>query len=209
MDATVSAVLHEIATNLRPLETLQQSSLPEQLLVTFITAVLSFISAIMVALKIEDIKRNREKSNLVPGKIIRTRQGATIHFRLPLKNQSNYIARKVEVDVEKIIDDDGHEREIVPTPLDWTHGEELRDIFPNQTALLNICEVQQEQGKFIKVRAVRIMHLDEMVVVKKGTTKVILKYYQENGQTGKIRLKIVWNGNKTFNKRDLPTITVF
>lgn len=212
MDATTAALLKEISLNLKLLEFLTQSLLSKELLIVFITALLSFVSAIAVALTIESIKKSREKTKLIPGEVFKVLQGATYHYRLPLTNESGYIARHMEVDLEKVIDDDGTERIIVPTPLDWTHrhhNESLRDIFPHQTALLNICEVQQKQGEFIKIRAVPIMHLKDMVVVKKGTTKVFLKYYQENGQTGKLKLKIVWNGNESFKDEDLPKIKLY
>lgn len=212
MDATTAALLKEISLNLKSLETLLQSSLFKELFVVFITALLSFVSAITVVLTIEGIKKRREKAKLIPGNIFKVPQGATYHYRLPLTNASDYIARNVEVDLEEIIDDDRKVRNIVPTPLDWTHrphNESLRDIFPHQTALLNICEVQQTQGEFIKIRAVHIMHLKDMVSVKKGTTKVFLKYYQENGQTGELKLKIVWNGNESFKEEDLPKIQLF
>lgn len=174
----------------------------------FFGALFAAVGAICVALLLDRIRKFTEKTNLVSGEIIKNLQGPSYHFRLPLTNQSDYVARKVEVDVEKIIDDNGEERKIVPTPLDWTHKEEQRDIFPHQTAFLNICEAQQEVGKFIKIRAVRIMHLEEMVVIKKGVTRVTLRFYQENGQTGEIKLKIVWNGNETFKEQDLPTISI-
>lgn len=204
MDSTISAALQEIAKNSRFLSSLNQP-FPFNLSGEFFGAFFAAIGAILVALLLDKIRREVEKTNLIPGKIIKNLQGAQYHFRLSITNKSDYIARKVEVDLEKITENDGTERRIVPTPLDWTHRDEFRDIFPHQTAYLNICEVQQEQDKFIKIRAVRIMHLD-MVIVKKGTTKVVLRYYQENGQTGEIKLRITWNGNETFNENDLPTI---
>lgn len=209
MEATISALLQQIASNLKLLEILKQSSLPQELLVTFLTALLSLIVAIIVALKVEDIKRAREKSKLVIGNVLITPQGDQYHFRLPITNDSQYLAKNVEVDVEKIIEENGHEKSIVPTPLDWTHKGEVRNIFPHQTAHLNILEVQQIEGEFIKVRAPRIMHLIEMVVLNKGTTTIILKYYQENGQTGEIKLKVKWKGKEKLNKEDLPEVHVF
>lgn len=205
MDATVSAMLKEIASNLEPLSALREN-FPFNLSEEFFGAVFAAVGAIIVALTIDKIKKGIEKPILVPDKILKTPQGATYHFRLPLKNDSEYIAKRVEVTIEKIVDPDGQEREIVPTPFEWTHGNENRDIFPHQTALLNICEVQQEQGKFIRLKIPRIMHLDSMTLLNQGTTKLTLEYYMENGQTGEIKLKVEWNGNKSFDEEDLPKI---
>lgn len=205
MDATVSAIIKEIASSLESLSALREN-FPLNLSEEFFGAVFAAVGAIIVALTIDKIKKGIEKPLLIPGKILKTLQGATYHFRLPLKNDSEYIAKRVEVNIDKIVDPNDREREIVPTPFDWTHGNEIRDIFPHQTALLNICEVQQEQGKFIRLSIPRIMHLDSMTLLTQGTTKLALKYYMENGQTGEIKLKVVWNGNESFNEEDLPKI---
>lgn len=207
-DATTSALLKEIASTLKPLSALKES-FSFNLSNDFFGALFAAFSAIAVALFLDKIRRRIEISKIMLVKVVKHPQNNKWYYRLWLKNDSDYIAKNVVVNLEKVIDDDGNNREILLTPLSWTHrDEESRDIFPHQDAYLNICEVQLEQNKFIRLTAPRIMHLDDMVIVKKGTTKILLRYYQENGQNDEIKLKIEWNGNESsFDQDNLPEIT--
>ena len=209
MDATTSAFLQQIATNLEPLKALSQH--PQiQFMPQFMASAFAIVTALVIVYFMEPWKRWFQKSKIVAEKVIPKYQNGQYLYRLILTNKSNYVAKNVEIEVEDVYDDGGEPRaNFVAAPLRWTHRSATpRDIYPHQTVYLDICEVRQEQNKFITLTAPHIMDLPEMVTIRMGKTKVKLKYYQEDGQTGVITLEINWNGNETFKSPDLPKIRV-
>jgi len=175
-----------------------------------ISSIFAILTALTVTFLIDPWKRWFRRTNLIPIDVISYFQDFQYIYRLQLRNESCYTAKNVEIDVEGVRDNGDKLREnFVPSPLSWTHRTtEPRNILPHQNAFLDICEVKQEANKFIILAAPHIKPLKEMPYIKKGTTRLVLKYYQENGQTGEVKLKITWNGNETFNEGDLPTVVI-
>lgn len=214
MVSTTSALLEQIAKNLEPLENLNQPF--EGVFTKFLNPVFIAVTTgtlvAFITLVLQDwIKRNWHKPKIKPIEVVPKFQNDQYIYRLVFTNDSNYLASNVEVDIIKIIDPDRKKRNFVPSPLRWTHGSEKpRSIFPRQPANLDICEVKKESGKFIMLVAPNLTGLDEMRKILKGTTNLHLEYYTENGQTGKITLKIKWNGKEIFDKKgkNLPKVRI-
>ncbi len=208
MDSTASELLRKIASNLEPLKNLNQnqfSFIPE-----IITAFLSIGVALIVAYLIQPWNRWVQKSNVEAIKVIRNFQQYQYLYRLQIVNDSNYIARNVQIDIEDIVEST-NSRNIIPAPMRWTHGDtKPKDILPHQTVYLDLIEVKQEQGRFIKLTAPNIMDLDEMSVLNKGISILYFRQYQENGQTREFKLKIEWNGKEIFDTKliNLPIINL-
>jgi hypothetical protein len=132
-------------------------------------------------------------------------------YRLIVKNDSKYIAKKVEIDIDEVIDDDNNPRKnFLSAPHNWTHRDDssLRDIFPHQIAYLDIVTINQVENQFIALYARILWNIPDMSIIKPGTTILKFKYYTENGQTDDIKLQVKWNGNKTLNENDLPEIKI-
>jgi len=213
MESTTSALLQQIANNLEPLKNLNQTS--EGIFTDFFNpvfaAVVTGALVSLVTLVLQDwFKRNWQKPKIKPIEVIPKFQKYQYIYRLVFTNDSNYLASNVEVDIIEVIDPDGKKRNFIPSPLRWTHrSEKPRSIFPHQPAYLDICEVKQEVGKFIMLAVPNLGGLDEMLTISKGITVLHLEYYEENGQTGKIKLEIKWNGKEDFNiKGSLPKIAL-
>lgn len=219
MDATISAllkqvatnsgVLNQIATNLQPLSNLKQDH-PSEFWTQIIASFFAIITALIVAYLMPLMIKLLQKPKLKPLRIFRVLQTYQYIYRLAIKNDSDYVAKKIKIDIENVIDEGSVSREnFLPAPLSWTHGQEAtRDIFPHETAYLDICAVKQEANKFITLTAPNIESFPDMAILKKGTTQLKVRYYNENGQTGDIKIKVVWNGNETFDEANLPEISI-
>lgn len=208
MDATISALLKEatdslelIVAGLEPLKSLSWGLVfqPE-----FIGAFLSSAVALAIALWQSEWKRRRERSDIRSLEVISVYQKPSYYYRLVLLNKGKYTARNIEVDVEEVYDDEDRKRDnFIPAPLRWTHiNTTTRNIFPNQVAYLDVCEFKREQGKNLRLLAPNIVDLSDMPYLKAGQTRLILRCYQENGQTGKIDVFVNWSGRED----DLPNL---
>lgn len=175
-----------------------------------IASLFAIFTALVVAYLMEPWRRSFMKTNLVPIKVVSQLQGGTYCYRLAIENDSHYIAKNVEIDLEEIKDDGNITRQnLIPSPLSWTHrSRESRDIQPHQTVYLNLLEAIQEQNKFLRITAPNIQHLDDMTLIKPGESKLTLKVYQDNGQIKQITIKVTWNGNESFEEADLPEIKI-
>lgn len=72
--------------------------------------------------------------------------------------------------------------------------------------MIDLFNIQMEEKKFICLATPNLIGIPEMPYILKGETILLLCYYQENGQTGDIKLKVEWNGIEDF--QNLPTITI-
>jgi len=225
MDATISALLEQIATNLKPLEALDQPISLAQI----IGAIISFLVGGFTALAALIIKERYElsrQSNISPVKYVptyqepedKTRGQSQWIYRLEFINDSKYIAKNVEMYIQEIYDDGNIFRDnFIPSPLRWTHRDARpRDIFPKQTVLLDIFEVKFRPQEPIILAAPNLDGLKSMKDIRAGKTGLILKYYQENGQTGYFEVIVKWNGKEPLiiegeseSKDNLPTISHF
>lgn len=136
------------------------------------------------------------------------RQNLHWNYRLVIKNDSNHIAKNVEFDIEEVIFNGTKRVNFLPAPLNWTHGNSLRDIFPHQIAYLDIIIVNNLENVPIALCAPVLYGLSEMVKIEAGTTLLKLKYYTENGKTGTIDLKVTWNGSSATDENNLPEISI-
>lgn len=213
MDATASALLKEainslelIVANLEPLKSLRQRLLLQpDFIGAFIGALLSSAAALTIALRQDEWRRRKRKSDIKALEVVGVYQNSIRYYRLVLRNEGKYTARNIEVDVEEVYDEGGKERDnFIPAPLRWTHiNTTTRNIFPNQVAYLDICEFKQEQGRsFIRLFAPNIKNLNDMPYLGAGQTKLVLRHYQENGQTGEIEVFVNWSGRE----EDLPSL---
>lgn len=225
INATTSALLQQIAMNLKPLETLGQPISLAQI----IGAVISFLVGSFVALAALVIKERYElshKSNINPIKCVPAYQEpegnsggqAQWIYRLEFVNDSRYVANNVDMYVQEVYDDGNILRKnFIPSPLRWTHRDSKpRDIFPHQTVLLDLFEIKFRQQEPIILAAPNLDGLKSIKDIKAGKTCLILKYYQENGQIGYFEVVVEWNGeeplivaNKPESKGNLPKISHF
>lgn len=207
MSATTSALIKNFNKSLQEITSLLNQPSAIKLLPDVIASLFTIGTALIIAYLMEPWKRFFQKTKLRPVEIVRKFQNFQYLYRLVILNDSDYLAKNVEINTEQVFDYDNTIRDFIPAPLRWTHGSDYpRDIFPHQTVYLDICEVKQEQNKFITLTLPHLAGLDEMLIIKKGRTKLVLKYYQENGQTGIIKLEIKWNGKENFTEEDLPKI---
>lgn len=207
--ATNSGALNKIASNIQAYSNIKQEQ-PFSFWAQIIASFFVIITALIVAYLMPFMIKLFQKPKLRPLKILKVLQTYQYIYRLTIKNDSNFIAKNVEIDIEGITDDGGVPREnFIPAPLRWTHRDDAsRDVFPHQTAYLDICAVKREANKFITLAAPNIEAFPDMVILKSGTTNIKLRYYNENGQAEDIKIKVVWNGNETFNDADLPKLSI-
>jgi hypothetical protein len=165
---------------------------------------------IIYALYRDNISHHWKKPKIKFIKVIKNFQGNICIYRLVIKNDSNYIAKNVEIDIEEVIDDDGNKRDnFLPAPHNWTHIDKpLRDIFPHQIAYLDILTINEVPNQFIALYTRILWFIPNMTIIKPGTTILKFKYYTENGQTGNINLQVKWKGKETFDENDLPEIKI-
>lgn len=214
IDSTTSGYLKQITEFLNQLKPASPSLfniISSQSIGAFIAGLFTIITTLILLYLKEPILRRLRKTRLVPLRVIKHHQDkGLIVYRLVILNDSNYLSKNVTVEIKEIIDDGGVSREnFVQSPLRWTHlSQKPRDIYPHQDAWLDLFDVTLTQGKYIRLSAPNISDLPDLPYLNQGKTKMVLNYYQENGQNGTIELQIVWNGNETFQDNDLPIVTI-
>lgn len=214
LDSTASSYFKQIIESLnqlKPVSTSLFTTISSQSIGAFIAGLFTIITTLILLYLKEPILRRLRKTKIVPLRVIRHHQNkGLIVYRLIILNDSNYLAKNVEVDIKEIIDDGGVSRiNFVQSPLNWTHlSQKPRDIYPHQDAWLDLFDVTLTQGKYMRLSAPNISGLPDLPYLKQGKTKLVLNYYQENGQNGTIELQVEWNGNETFQGNDLPVVTI-
>lgn len=143
-------------------------------------------------------EKKMNKSHLTILKITRNEQMGVHVYRLAIKNEGDYVAEDLEIELVEIIENGKNRENLVPSPMRWTHIKEdisVRDIFPHQTTFLDILEVREISPNdhsigLIELTALHIGYLKEMVKINSGKTVIRLRFYQKNGQTGSISFVI-------------------
>lgn len=172
--------------------------------------VVGVVVAIITVLLTEQAFLNR-RSNLVEVGIVLNPQQSQYVWRLQLVNKGRYPARNVRADVERLLSESS-QRTIVVSPLNWAHNPGdiyTRDIFPNQTAYLDICVAYITpcyDPEHFKLSNNLVHTIDESSSIYKGETRVDIGLYQESGQRVKIELKIDWDGS--YQKESLEGVEV-
>ncbi|MBI2611690.1 hypothetical protein HYW54_03015 [Candidatus Gottesmanbacteria bacterium] len=229
IDATTSALLQKIADNLRPLEALDQPISAFQVIGEFIPIATGAMVALLTLIIKENYDRYFHKSRLVP--VEKPTEDMRVYqepedrslpaqwiYRLELLNDSNYIAKNVEIYIQEVYDNGANFRKnFIPSPLRWTHRDSKpRNIFPHQTVLLDLFEIKFRKLEPVVLAAPNLEGLKNIRDLRAGKMLLILKYFQQNGQTGHFEVKIEWNGNEPLilanqptTIDNLPTITNF
>lgn len=201
MDATTSALLKQLANNLESLKSLNS---PFYTNAGFLGSLIASITALIIAIFTEPfLNKFIRKTKLRVKGVTSHIQGAgdLIVHRLLIKNESNYRAKDVEVDVEQIYDGDEKRQNFLPVPLGWTHshavngGHVARDIHPNQSVYLDICNyIKRKDGDVLQLSLKAGSEIADFSVLKLGSTKLFMKAYQDSGQTIEMILIISWDG---------------
>jgi hypothetical protein len=206
MDATFSAFLNEIYNSLSVIRFSPKRPIWLQI-IEFIILLLAPIVALAIGLWKDDWRKKIEKSNIKAIKVNKHCQNSEYYYRLVLKNEGKYTAKNLEIDIEEVYDDKLKRKNFVPSPLRWTHRDtKPRDVFPSQTCQLDICNFRFKQGENLILTAPDIMNLKSIPFLKAGKSKLILKHYQENGQTGIIKLSVFWTGKENRKEENLPIV---
>jgi len=183
--------------------------------VEVISSLIVSITALGIALFSEKFKQWSRKSKLCIEKV----SGLHIQDNIPpegkkiklsvgrvlVENKGRYKAGKVEVNVISIEDKNGGRRNFLPSPLNWTHSQlysenrtvgVIRDIHPHQSVYLDIFNLNtgEENSKILKLAVVPCSNIDDFSKLEIGENTIVLKFYQESGQTITKKLKIIWDG---------------
>ena len=177
-----------------------------------VTTIPGIIVGIAVALSVDWFRKKFQTSRLKAVQVSYYRQNEMGVFRLIIKNDGSYKASKVEVYVDEVWEDGKKRDNFVPAPMWWMHqpqnAELRRDIFPNQKVFLDLLNLTEKWGdEFIKLAAPNLLGIKDMPVIKKGKTRIILRYYEENGQTDKFEISVDWSGNANIEK-GLPVVSL-
>lgn len=209
MDATTSALLKELVSKLALLSSFNQPYLLSPsfwtLVVTSTIGLIPSGIALLIAGGVGEYIKPwlGFKSNLELLGFRRYRQ-ATHHWRLAIRNSGREIAKSVQVDVLKIIDEGGKERgNFLPIPLRWTHLNcESRDILPNQTVYLDAIEHNPtDLGKGARLTTRFGGGVDDFELLKNGRTYIVLGVYQMNGSVIESAIDISWPAGMFFDAR--------
>lgn len=209
MDATTSALLRELVGKLSPLSSLDD---PYLLSPSFWTLVISstigLISSVIALLIAGGVGEYIKpwlgfKSSLELLSFRRYKQ-ASHYWRLAIRNSGREVARSVQVDILKIVDDGGKERDnFLPIPLRWTHLNcESRDILSNQTVYLDVIEHIPSAME----NAARLITrfgggVDDFEKLKNGESHIVLGIYQMNGKFIESSIDISWPTGMFFDTR--------
>ena len=193
MDATSSALINEIARNLKPLENLNNPFYTDP---NFIGASLASVIALVIALFSEPFKKIWRRTKLDVSKdIVMNKQGNgdSIHYRLLVSNIGNYVAEDVEAYIIKVSNKDN----FLPVPLAWTHARAYmtagvyRNIQPHQPVLLDFCEFTKSRN-LLKFRLAAGEEVADFCILDGTNRNIILEIYQKSGEKTSVRLKLDW-----------------
>jgi hypothetical protein len=201
MDATTSTLLKQLVDELESLKNLNS---PFYTNAGFIGSVIASITALIIAIFTEPFLNKFVRKTKLKVKGVTSHiqgKGDLFVHRLLIKNEGNYRAKDVEVNVEQIYDGDEKRKNFLPAPLGWTHshavngGQVARDIHPNQSVYLDICNyINRKEGDVLRLSLKAGQEIEDFCTLKLGSTKLELKAYQDSGQTVEIILIIDWNG---------------
>jgi hypothetical protein len=171
------------------------------------------IVALSIPFLVEYLRRIPNKSNLIISDIIVINQDNNPDeqhkpklldiARLAIRNEGRFKALSVEAYIEKICEDGEVRKDFIPMPLSWTHGQlnksgpAVRDIYPNQTVLLDILQNTLDP-EYVGDRSVRFavaagQNIDTLSKLALGESEVLIKIYQESGQVNDVLLKMTWD----------------
>lgn len=201
MESSLSAQLNQIITQLQPLKNLDIPILQQP---EFLGALVGSITVLVVAIFNEPfLNRFIRRTKLVVKEAISHIQGKgdLIVYRLLIKNEGSYRAKDVEVDVEQIYENNKPRLNFLPVPLGWTHSHALnkglvtRDIHPQQSVYLDICNyIKRNEGDLLRLSLKAGTEVEDFCQLKSDSTRIVLKAYQDSGQTIVINLLINWDG---------------
>lgn len=184
--------------------------------ITWLLGFGTIVVALGIPFLVEYLRRRPYKSNLVVKDVIVINQDNDPEnyepkvldvARIAIKNTARFKAKSVEAYIEKIVWDGEVRKDFIPMPLFWTHGQlsksgpTVRDIYPNQTVLLDILQNILDP-EYVGERSVRFavaagQNIDTLSRVNLGESELLIKIYQESGQVNEMRLKIVWDTKST------------
>jgi len=146
------------------------------------------------------INNKPKKSKLVLKGTKIVNQNGNIHGRLIIKNEGKYIAKSVEVFIERIQHKGKFRDNFFPVPLAWTHkGEAVRDIYPHQTVYLDF--LINKDGRVLFV--LKACHgVEDLWRVDPGESESFIKFYQESGQVDEGCVKVI------LDDKDRPKIDI-
>ncbi|MBI4089126.1 MAG: hypothetical protein HY424_00260 [Candidatus Levybacteria bacterium] len=199
METTASALLDQINLSLKPLGNLNK---PFYFDPNFLGAMLASVAALGIAIFSEQLRGLWRKTNLTVQRILPNEQGNgnSIHYRLLIVNKGSYPAKDVEVYVDKIYENNRERRNFLPVPLRWAHARAYmtagvyRNIHPNQSVLLDFCELIKSNN-LLKLSLAAGDEVPDYCILHGGDTKVAIKIYQEDGKTITTKFKISWQTN--------------
>lgn len=200
MKSAVTDLILAINNQLEPLKNLDQ---PFYLEAEFIGAMIASVTALGIAIFNEPfLNKFVRKSNLLVKDVTSHVQGdgELIVFRLLITNEGAYRARDVEVNVDQVFDGSTIRRNFLPVPLGWTHAHAAgisltRDIHPNQSVYLDVCNyIKRDKDSVLRLSLKAGSEIKDFSLLKAGSTKLVLKAYQDSGQTVEINLLVTWDG---------------
>lgn len=202
MDATVSAILHELNSDLKPLHNLNNPFYTDP---NFLGAIVASVVALFIAVFSDTLRKVFLNGNLYVDKVLDHKQGNgdLILYRLLITNKGNYPAKDVEVYVDNVIG----KNNFLPVPLIWTHARAYmtpgvyRNIHPNQSVMLDLCEFTKSR-KLLKFRLAAGDEVEDFCILDGNNKEITLKIYQEDGKTISVKLKLTWASE------ELPQISI-
>ncbi len=182
----------------------------EELIRSFIQQILTNIPSI-VALTIAVFGESFRKKYIKKSRLVVERATVNVQgthgdetvYRLLIKNKGIYRATDVEVDVESIHDNGRLRKNFLPVPLGWTHARAMgvtvtRSIHPMQSVYLDVCHyLTKKELEWLKLCLKAGAEVQNYSNLNPGSSVLILRIYQDSGQTQTIKVRINWEqGNK-------------
>ena len=189
MDATTSALLEQLVKNLEPLNVLRKSFLFSSEFWTMISSLVALFSsgiALFVAggggRYVKGMLKNTPNLEIIG---FRPYKQATDYWRLAIKNVGKETAKKVQVDVTNIFENQQDRENFLAVPLRWTHLRcedncVSRDILSQQTVYIDVLEHKPREDR-VEIITPGSGGVDDYKVLTQGRSKLKLTFYEESG----------------------------
>jgi len=165
--------------------------------------------ALYIALHSEELRKKQIKSNLkIIGEPLYNKQADNYTVgRITIKNKSKFRAEDVEADVEDLTINGDPRKNFLSCPLNWTHSQlysqnnnyhPTRNINPYQSVNLDIYRYSpNDLNNKLKLATIVCQDINDFSSLEKGENDITIRLYQDSGQTLKIELKVIWDGEST------------
>ena len=147
--------------------------------------------AIVYALYRDNIQQRFQRPIFRFLDISKVNQNGVMYYRLIIKNDSRFVAKNVEFEVNDVVDSGNPRDGFLPASHSWTHRDLVRDISPYQVAYLNLCSVDNAVPLTANLTAPHLeTYVKDMALINSNTDAILLKFYTENGYHGEVKIKV-------------------